>query len=160
MKLYFKQQPFSFRQRTAVYDQFGNVLFNAVGEISLARKMHVYDRVGNEVAYVEKKLLHLLPRFSIYIGGQYVTDIVKEFTLFKPSYLFERIGWSVSGEFLSHDYTIKRGNMPIAYIHKQWMTWGDSFEIDIAEGQDIVMVLAAVIAIDCVMDSNNSSSSN
>ncbi|WP_173386898.1 hypothetical protein [Ruminococcus flavefaciens] len=47
MKLYFKQKVFSFRQRSEIYDEFGNVLFNAVGEISLARKMHIYDRTGN-----------------------------------------------------------------------------------------------------------------
>ena len=106
MKLYFKQKVFSFRQRSEIYDEFGNVLFNAVGEISLARKMHIYDRTGNEVAYVERKLLRLLPRFSIYVMGQYVTDIVKEFTFFKPSYVFERIGWRVDGEIFSHDYRV------------------------------------------------------
>jgi len=37
-------------------------------------------------------------------------------------------------------------------MHKHWMTWGDSFEIDIAYEQDIVMALAVIIAIDCVID--------
>ncbi len=159
MKLYFKQKVFSFRQRSEIYDEFGNVLFNAVGEISLARKMHIYDRTGNEVAYVERKLFRLLPRFSIYVMGQYVTDIVKEFTFFKPSYVFERIGWRVDGEIFSHDYRVFSGNMYVASVHKHWMTWGDSFEIDIADGQDVIMVLAAVIAIDCVMDANSSNNS-
>ncbi len=159
MKLYFKQKVFSFRQRSEIYDEFGNVLFNAVGEISLARKMHIYDRTGNEVADVERKLFRLLPRFSIYVMGQYVTDIVKEFTFFKPSYVFERIGWRVDGEIFSHDYRVFSGNMYVASVHKHWMTWGDSFEIDIADGQDVIMVLAAVIAIDCVMDANSSNNS-
>ena len=121
--------------------------------------MHIYDRTGNEVAYVERKLLRLLPRFSIYVMGQYVTDIVKEFTFFKPSYVFERIGWRVDGEIFSHDYRVFSGNMYVASVHKHWMTWGDSFEIDIADGQDVIMVLAAVIAIDCVMDANSSNNS-
>ena len=159
MKLYFKQKVFSFRQRSEIYDEFGNVLFNAVGEISLARKLHIYDRTGNEVAYVERKLRRLLPRFSIYVMGQYVTDIVKESTFFKPSYVFERIGWRVAGEIFSHDYRVFSGNMYVASVHKHWMTWGDSFEIDIADGQDVIMVLAAVIAIDCVMDANSSNNS-
>ena len=49
--------------------------------------------------------------------------------------------------------------MYVASVHKHWMTWGDSFEIDIADGQDVIMVLAAVIAIDCVMDANSSNNS-
>jgi uncharacterized protein YxjI len=32
------------------------------------------------------------------------------------------------------------------------MTWGDSFEIDIAYEQDTVMALGVIIAIDCVID--------
>ena len=159
MKLYFKQKMFSLRQRSEIYDEFGNVLFSAIGEISLARKMHIYDRTGNEVAYVERRLFRLLPRFSIYVMGQYVTDIVKEFTFFKPSYTFERIGWRVDGEIFSHDYRVFSGNMYVASVHKHWMTWGDSYELDIADGQDVVMVLAAVIAIDCVMDANSSNNS-
>ena len=44
MKLYFKQRVFSFKQRTDIFDEFGNVIFVAEGEIfSLGRRMHIYD---------------------------------------------------------------------------------------------------------------------
>ena len=157
MKLYIKQKLFSLRQRTEVYDEQGNVMFSALGElISLGRKMHLYDSSNTEVAFVQQRLMRLLPRFSVYVDGQQIADIVKEFTFFKPRYRIEGLDWSIKGDFLAHDYTIQSDGGRIAYIHKRWMSWGDSYEIEITREADIVMALAVIIAIDCVLDDSQS----
>ena len=39
-----------------------------------------------------------------------------------------------------------------------WFAWGDTYEIDIADGVDEVMALSVVLIIDAVIDSQNSSS--
>lgn len=161
MKLYYKQKIFTLRQRSEIFDEHGNVIFTALGElISLGRKMHIYDRNNSEVAFVQQRILRLLPRFSVYIGGQYTADIVKEFTFFKPRYRIEGLDWEISGDLFSHDYTINSGGDYIAYIHKRWMSWGDSYEIDIVNDNDVIMALAVITAIDCVLDASQSSSSN
>ena len=157
MKLYFKQKVFSLRQRSEIMDEYGKVLFRAAGEISIGRRMHIYDNMDNEMAFIQQRLFRLMPRFSVYMGGSHVADIVKNFTLFSQDYRIEGLDWKVSGDWLAHDYTIKSGGRYIASIHKHWMTWGDSFEIDIADGEDFVMVLAVIIAIDCVIDNAQSS---
>ena len=156
MKLYFKQRVFSFKQRTDIFDEFGNVLFTAEGELfSLGRRMHIYDQNSYEVGFVQQRLLHLMPRFSVYINGQYIADVVKEFTFFKQNYCVDGLNWQIDGDFFAHDYRISCGGQYIASIHKHWMTWGDSFEIDIAYEQDTIMALAVIIAIDCVIDQSN-----
>ena len=121
--------------------------------------MHIYDNMKNEVAFIQQRLLRLLPRFSVYIGGQYTADIVKEFTLLKPRYYIEGIDWQINGDFFEHDYSISCGGQYIASIHKRWMSWGDSFEINIADGTDAVMALAVVLAIDAVIDAENAAAS-
>lgn len=159
MKLYFKQKVFTFRQRSEIFDSTGNIMFTAVGEVfSLGRKMHIYDDTNNEIAFVQQRLLRLLPRFSVYIGGQFIGDIVKQFTLLRQHYTIEELGWQISGDFFAHDYSISCGGEYIASIHKRWMSWGDSFEIDVAKDQDIVMALAVIIAIDCVIDQSQNNS--
>lgn len=159
MKLYFKQKVFTLRQRSDIFDELGNVILTAAGEIiSIGRKMHVYDSSNNEVAFVQQRVLRLLPRFSVFIGGQYTADIVKEFTFFKPSYRIEGLDWKIEGDIFSHDYVIRSGGEFIAYIHKRWMSWGDSYEIDIVNDSNTVMALAVIIAIDCVLDESQSSS--
>ena len=156
MKLYFKQRVFSFKQRTDIFDEFGNVLFTAEGELfSLGRRMHIYDQNRFEVGFVQQRLLHLMPRFSVYINGQYIADVVREFTFFKNNYRIEGLNWQIDGDLFAHDYRITCGGQYIASIHKHWMTWGDSFEIDIAYEQDTIMALAVIIAIDYVIDQSN-----
>jgi uncharacterized protein YxjI len=113
--------------------------------------------MNNEVAFVQQRLLRLLPRFSVYTDGQHIADIVKEFTLLKPRYHIEGLDWQINGDFFAHDYSISGAGRHIASIHKRWMSWGDSYEIDIADGQDIIMVLAVIIAIDCVIDQSQNS---
>lgn len=44
----------------------------------------------------------------------------------------------------------------IVTIHKAWMSWGDTFELEIANENDEITALAVVLAIDAVMDAQQS----
>ena len=160
MKLYMKQKIFSFRDKFTITDDLGNVRYLVEGQlISLGKKLHIYDPNGQELAEVRQKLLTLLPKFCILIGGQQVGEIKKRFTVLNPQYTIEGMGWLIQGSFLEHDYSITQGSTTVARIHKVWMSWGDSFEIDIPDPRDELMAIAAVLAIDVVMDAQNTASS-
>ena len=59
---------------------------------------------------------------------------------------------------MAHDYQITKGGHNIVSISKEWMTWGDSYELDIADPADEIVALAVVITIDCVTESNSGAS--
>lgn len=42
------------------------------------------------------------------------------------------------------------------YVEGELFSWGDSYRIDIAGGTDEVLVLATVLAIDCVIEDSSS----
>ena len=152
MKLYIRQKVFSWRNRFTVWDEAGNERWHATGELfSWGHKLHVTDPDGNEVLYIREKVWSFMPRFHIYMGQTKVAEIVREFTLFRPRYRIEGFGWRVDGTFWEHDYTVSDGERTIVTIHKQWMTWGDCYELDIAEPADELPALAAVLAIDCAL---------
>ncbi|MBO4636052.1 MAG: LURP-one-related family protein [Clostridiales bacterium] len=154
MRLYIKQKVFSLRAKFNITDQQGYERYHVEGELlSLTRKLHIYDAGGEEVALVHKKLISLLPQFVIEKNGRETARIKKRFTLFKPAYEVEGKGWTVQGDLWSHDYEItdSRGTV-IADIHKVWMSWGDSFELDLDSREDEVDLLAVILAIDMVMD--------
>lgn len=58
---------------------------------------------------------------------------------------------------MAHDYEITQNGRTIVTIHKQWMSWGDCYELDIADGGYEVAALAVVLAIDCVMEAAQNS---
>ena len=158
MKLYIKQKVFSWAAKFNITDENGEERYSVRGEVfTLAKKLHVFDPSGEEVALVQQKLLSLLPRFYVYVNGQQIAEIVKELTFLKPRYDIFGKGWTVEGDFLAHDYTITEGGREIARVHKVWMSWGDSFELDICDTDDEIGLIAVILAIDAVMDAGNSS---
>lgn len=151
MKLYIKQKVFSWKDKFTVKDENGNDKYFVEGEIfTLGKKLHIYDVTGNEVAFIHQKVLSFLPRFFVDVNGAEVAEIIKEFTFFKPKYRIGGLNWEINGSFLAHDYEITKHNSPIVTINKAWISWGDSYELDIRDNNDEIMALSVVLAIDCV----------
>lgn len=153
MKLYMKQKVFSFGDQFSVCDAAGNERYFVQGEVfTFGKKLHITDLDGREVAFVKQELFTILPTFHVLQNGVEVAKIYKELTFFKPKYYVSGLGWDVDGHFLDHDYEISKNGRPIVTISKAWLSWGDTFELDIADGQDVAIALAVVLAIDCVLD--------
>ena len=113
-------------------------------------------RPAMKLPLCKKKLLSLMPKFYVYVNGLQIAEIVKEITFLKPRYYIIGKGWTVEGDLLAHDYSIMSNGNEIARIHKVWMSWGDSFELDIYDTEDEVGLIAVILAIDAIMDSGNS----
>ena len=161
MKLYIKQKVFSWGDKFTVKDEAGRDRYYVEGEIfTFGRKLHVYDMSGREVAFIKQEVWSWMPRYYVFCGDRQVAEIKKEFTLLFPKYNIEGLGWEINGSFMAHDYEITQGGSTIVRISKEWMTWGDSYELDIANPADELVALAVVLTIDCVNESNSSSSSN
>ena len=100
-----------------------------------------------------------MPRFYIYVGEYQVAEVVKKFTFLYPEYHIDGLDWKVSGKIMSHEYSVFQHSEEIATIKKAWFTWGDSYEIDIADTVEQKYVLAVVLVIDCALEGQNSSRS-
>ncbi len=155
MKLYMAQKVFSFNEKFKIVDENQQERYYVQGEIlSLGAKFHVMDMRDNEVAYVRQRLMNFMPKFEVYVGDELVATIKKNFTFFSQSYDILGTDWTVEGDFMAHDYTLLSGGSTIATVRKAWFTWGDSYEIDIADGFGEVMVIAVVLGIDSVLDAS------
>mgnify|MGYP001118680410 FL=1 len=53
---------------------------------------------------------------------------------------------------MAHEYEITQSGWTIVSISKEWMTWGDSYELNITNPSDEIIALAVVLTIDCVME--------
>lgn len=161
MNLYLKQKVFSWRDKFTVYDENGNDKYYVEGEIfSFGKKLHIYDLNGNEVCYIHQKVLSFLPKYFICKNGTDIAQVVKNFTLFHQSYSVDGLGWEVEGDFFAHEYEIHSGYGTVAQISKQWFTFGDAYELCIADSVNEINALAVVLVIDaCLEASRNASAS-
>lgn len=153
-----KQKVFSWKDKFSIQNEYGEDKYYVEGKaISIGKKLRVYDTAGNELAFVNQKVVSLMPKFCVEMNGEEVAVIKKKFTLFKPKYFIEGPGWEVQGDFFGHDYTIMDGSKPVVSIHKKWMAWGDTFELNITDEGHEVLAVAVVLAIDAVIDNQQNS---
>jgi len=158
MKLYIKQKVFSWGDKFTVWDAEGNAKYAVEGEIfTWGKKLHVYDAAGREAAFIQQEVFSFLPRYYVFCGDRQIAEIKKEFTLFFPRYTVEGLDWEVEGSFMAHEYEITRNGQSVVSISKEWMTWGDSYELDIKNAADEIAALAVVLTIDCVTASSGAS---
>ena len=156
MKLLIEERVFTWTDRFTVRDEAGNDRYTVEGELfSWGKKLHVYDKSGKEIAYVEQQLFTFRPRYAVYARGEFIGDVVKEFSFFRPHYVIEGIDWDVEGDFWSHDYTVSHRGNPVVIIQKEWFTWGDCYVLDIRDSADELQALALVLAIDCIVEQRN-----
>ena len=161
MKLYIKEKVFSWGDKFTVKDAYGEDKYIVEGEVfTFGKKLHVYDRAGREVAFIKQEIWSFLPRYYVFCGDRQIAEIKKEFTFLFPRYTIEGLGWEIDGSFMAHDYQITKQGRKIVTISKEWMTWGDSYELDIADPADELVALAVVIAIDCVTETASAAASS
>ncbi|MBP3370509.1 MAG: LURP-one-related family protein [Clostridia bacterium] len=157
MKLYIKQKVFSWRDKFSITDEFGRDQYYAESEgFSFGKRLHLTDINGNELAYIYEKFMSFAPRYYISQYGQTVAEVVKEFSFFKPKYRIDGLGWRVEGDVFDHNYVLVDANgFTVATVSKAWLSWGDAYEIDMAEVADPVITLAAVLVVDAVLEDLN-----
>jgi uncharacterized protein YxjI len=153
-----KQKVFSWRDRFFVKDESGNDRYSVEGEIlSLGKRLHIYDANGNKVAFIRQKVMSWLPRYFVEINGQEVCAVVKEFTLFRQSYRIEGTSWHLAGDFFAHEYALTEAGRQIMRLSKKWFTWGDSYELDVADPKNELLCLCVALAVDCALAAQNTS---
>ena len=150
MKLLFKQRFFSWFDSYDIYDESGETMFTVEGQLSWGHELHVLDKNGSHIATLKERIFTFLPKFEIYIGEEYVGEIVKEFTFFKPSFSVDFMGWSVDGDFFEWDYEINDETRTVATVSKELFNWTDTYTIDVNDPADALPALLAVLAIDAV----------
>ena len=157
MELLIKQRVFSWTDTYDVCDGSGEPKYFVKGDFfSLGHKIHIYDKyTGEELGCVAQRLLTLLPTFDISIGGETVGTVKKKFTFFTQDYQVDYRGWDVFGNFLGWDYRVTDGNREVMSISKEWLSWGDTYTIDIADERDELEGIMLVIAIDAANCDHN-----
>ena len=156
MRLYMKEKVFSWNERFTIKDENGWDKYFVEGEfLSLGKKLHLLNINGEELAFIQQRLLTLMPRYSVSVAGREIAEIRKEFTFFFQRYIIDGLGWEVDGSVWEHRYEIRKNGRLIVRIDKEWFTWGDSYVLEIADPADEILALAVVLTIDCVAEAGN-----
>jgi uncharacterized protein YxjI len=152
IKLYIKQQVFTWLDRFYIKDADASDKYYAKGELSFfLKRLNVYDMGGQRLARITQEFNLFMPTFVIAVNEQTVCRIVKKFQFFRNDYYVEGLPWELEGDFWAHEYSLYEGGLSLMYLSKKWFTWGDSYELHIADPQNELICLCIALAIDCAM---------
>lgn len=153
MRYVMKQKLLSWGDDYTIKDENGQDAFLVDGKaFSLGSQLSFQDPDGNELAFIKQKVLSWGPTFEIYKNDVLYATIKKElFTFFKCSFVVHLEGQDeldAEGDLTDHEYTITRAGEPVAQISKTWFEWSDTYGVDIADGEDPLLILASTVVID------------
>ena len=140
-----------------ITDESGRPVFRVDGKVlSLRNRLILRDPAGPEVAQVIRKLAALRPTYKISIGGEQVAEVRKRISHpFRDRFTIDIPGpddLEMTGDLLDHEYTIRRGEQTVATVSKRWFSVRDTYAVDVAPGQDDLLILASVLALDLAED--------
>ena len=155
MRYMMRERILSWGDDFTIKDAEGRDVYHVDGKVlSFGDKLSFKDRDGTELAVVDQKLLSIGPQYEIVRGGRTVAVVKKKlFTLLRARFTVDVPGpddLEASGNFLDHEYAFERGGREVARVSKKWFRLADTYAVDIDEGEDDVLILAAAVVIDLV----------
>jgi uncharacterized protein YxjI len=157
MRYIIREKMFHLGEDSAITDESDQPVFQVEGKVfSLHNTLLVRDPAGNEVAKVQRELIALTPTYSITIHGQEIAEVRKKiFSPFIDRYTIDIPGpddLTIEGSLLEHEYTIRRGDTVIATVSKAWISLTATYGLDIAPGENDLLILTSVLALDLAED--------
>jgi len=152
-----RERFFRLGEDSDITDEHGRPVLHVDGKVlSLRNRLVLRDPDGREVAQVQRKLVAMRPTYQISVAGQEAAEVRKRFfTPFGDRFAIDVPGpddLEMRGNLFDHEFTISRGGRTVATVSKGWFSMRDIYAVDVAPGQDDLLILASVLALDLAED--------
>ena len=112
------------------------------------------DKSEQLVLHAKKKVLSSFAKYFIYnYKDEEVAIIQQKFNLFRPKFSIHVMGkeMQVEGSLFAHSFTVMDAGTVVASIEKRVISWGDTYEIEIYDKENVELLLFTVIVLDQVI---------
>lgn len=150
-ELFIKQKVFSLSEKFTVKNQQEQDVYYVEGSfMRIPKTFSIMNTADEEVALITKKVFSFLPKFFVEVDGREVLTIKKEFSFLKARYTIDSADIEVHGNWWDMDFQVIQRGAVIGEVNKKWFTWGDSYSVQVFEEEMEAIIIAIVVAIDCV----------
>lgn len=161
MKLYIKQRVFSIGDKYNIYDEREQLIYHVKSQlISLGAKLFLMDEQECEQYFIKQRITFFLNQYEIYKGNQLCASVQQKLGFLKSQLTIKSMygNFEINGDLWGLDYEIRKDGAYFGAVHKAFLSWGDSYELDIPEETDSAFFAAVVIAIDNCLHNENKNS--
>ncbi|MCR5666426.1 MAG: LURP-one-related family protein [Eubacterium sp.] len=154
---YMKQKAIAIKPKFDIFDENEDTVYHIDGD--LPRLNFSIQRDGQEVLKLKKKLVAILPEYTIMRGDEKVGHIKRKIKLMRPELVGTIQGkeLKILGDLLGFDFDIQVGANVIGHIDTAWQIWSDCYRVQVLDEnyQDIMAALAIICDNVADSDGNN-----
>ncbi len=158
MKLLLRQRIFSWFDSYDIYDDCQTLVFHVEGKLAWGHRLEISDHTGKYLGRINEEIFSFLPRFSLYVveNDTKIGEIKKEFALFRSVYTLNCADWSIEGDWVSWEFSVRDGQgNRIMEITKELFHFSDTYTLEIFQEEHTLLCLMIMLAIDAANCSNN-----
>jgi uncharacterized protein YxjI len=139
-----------------IQDERGARKFKVDGKMLRVRgTLDFEDPQGHKLAQIQERVLRVKDSMAIEgPGGEKLAEVKKALITPIRERWVVKIGagpdLNVQGNILDHEYTIEDNGKKIAEVSKKWFRIADTYGVEIAPGQNDIVILATTVAIDAM----------
>ncbi len=154
MRYAMKQKLFCWGDDYRILDEHGRDVYLVDGKAFtlLGKHLTFLDNDGTALAEIRQKLLTWGPTYDILRDGRVVATVSKHlFTLVACKFTVDVPGpddLEATGSLFDYEYNFHRHGRLVASVSKKYFPWSDSYGVNIADGEDNVVILASTVVID------------
>jgi uncharacterized protein YxjI len=134
-----------------IEDGDGNKVYKVNGKAVRLRDTFILeDAHGNEVSKIQEKKLSIRDKMTIERGETKAT-VHKRLVGIRDHYIIEVEGGEdlkAHGNIVDHEYKIERDGEKVAEVSKKWFRVRDTYGIQLAQDQDVPLILAISVCVD------------
>ena len=134
-----------------IEDSDGNKVYKVNGKAVRLRDTFILeDAHGNEVSKIQEKKLSIRDKMTIERGATKAT-VRKRLVGIRDHYIIEVEGGEdlkAHGNIVDHEYKIERDGEKVAEVSKKWFRVRDTYGVQLAQGQDVPLILAVTVCVD------------
>jgi uncharacterized protein YxjI len=136
-----------------IEDEGGSKVYKANGKALHVRKTFILeDADGAAVAKIQDRVLTVRDKMVIERDSG-SASVHKALVGLRARYHVDVDGGSdlkAHGNFVDHEYEVERDGHTVATVSKRWFRVRDTYGIEIADGEDDVLLLSVAVCIDAM----------
>lgn len=142
-----------------IENEQGQRIFRVDGKMLRIRNTLFFeDMQGHELLKIQEKMLRVRDSMDIHAGNAVVASVHSAMVeVLRDRFTINVHGGpdlTAHGNILDHEYVIEQGNWKVAQISKKWFRIADTYGVEIAPGQNDILLLAITVCIDQMSRTN------
>ena len=134
-----------------IEDLNGQRVFKVNGKAVRFRDTFILEDLGgNELSKIQEKKLSVRDKMTVESGSTKAT-VHKRLIGIRDHYVIEVEGGEdlkAHGNIVDHEYEIERDGEKVAEVSKKWFRIRDTYGVQLAQGQDVPLILAISVCVD------------